>query len=163
MGIFEGLDKAEYFEGGVYVGPGLHYAEIQKCKSDKTRGGRPFFVVEMKVLESSTPDKFPVGTNFSWMVMLDKNKESALGNIKHFISVAGSLPEKEVTEKDADEAVAEANPLMGVKLRLSAVNQKTKAGGDFTKVKFMPDTVSAEAAGRMHADAQKAGAQAPAA
>lgn len=136
MGIFDGIGSAQYFEGGKYIQPGLYLVEIQKVKQSFTRQKRPFFVVEMKVLETSNPKDHPVSTDMSWMVMLDQ--DAALGNIKHFISVASETPINEVQAVDAEEACSEGNPMAGLRLKASAVNILTKAKKDFTKVKFMP-------------------------
>lgn len=165
MGVFDGLGKAEYFEGGKYVSPGVFLVEVKRVKQGLTRKKEPFFVVEMKTIESSSLKEHPLGTDMSWMVML--KHDAALGNIKHFLSVASGSPLTEVDEKDAEEAVAEANPLAGVKLRISAVNVKTRAGADFTKVKFMSAETSAADAAAEHAketakDAAPAAAAAPA-
>ena len=149
MGIFDGIGKAQYFEGGKYLGPGLYLVEVLRVKQAATRNGRPFFVVEMQILESSDLKEFPIGTSASWMVMLDQ--DAALGNIKHFLSVASETPINEVDKQDAEDAISEQNPLAGVKLRAMAVNVKTKALKDFTKVKFMAATVSALDAAAAHA------------
>ena len=153
MGIFDGIEQAEFFEGGKYVAPGLYLAEIIKVKQALTRKKRPFYVVEMRVLESSNLTEHPIGTSFSWMSMLDQ--DAALGNIKHFVSVASETPIKEVKVADAEDSCSEENPLAGVKVRVSAVNIKTKKSGykdDFTKVTFMPESMSAAAAAKAHAD-----------
>jgi len=160
MGLFDDIGKAQYFEGGKYIGPGAYKAKILKVKQDKTRNGRPFFVTELEVLETSDPKEFPVGTSFSWMVMLDQ--DAALGNIRHFLAVASDAPINEIGKADAEEAISEANPLAGVIVRISATNIKTKQGKDFTKVKFISANVSAEEAAKQHAE-DKAAAAAPAA
>lgn len=149
MGLFTGIDKAQYFEGGKYITPGLFLVEIEKVKNDKTRKGRPFFVVEMKVLESSNLKDHPVGTSMSWMVMLDQ--DAALGNIKHFLTIACDVPENDVDEALATEACGEDNPLRGTKLRVSAVNILTREKKDFTKVKFFSADTSAADMQRYHA------------
>jgi hypothetical protein len=79
--------------------------------------------------------------------MLDN--DAALGNIKHFLSVAAGKDIKDVTEADGEESVSEENPFGGLSIRVMAVNIKTRANKDFTKVTFMPADMSA-------ADAQKA-------
>ena len=150
MGVFDKIGSAQYFESGKYVSPGLYLTEIQKVKQANTRNGRPFFVVEMKVLESSNIKEHPLNTDMSWMVMLDQ--DAALGNIKHFISVASETPINEIQAADAEDACSEANPLGGIKIRLMAVNIKTRAQKDFTKVKFLPASMSAADAAKEHAD-----------
>jgi hypothetical protein len=145
--LFSNIEKAEFFANGKYVTPGLHLAEIVKVKSGVTRLKKPFYVVEMKVVESSNEKEHPIGTTMSWMVMLDN--DAALGNIKHFLSVAAGKDIKDVTEADGEESVSEENPFGGLSIRVMAVNIKTRANKDFTKVTFMPSDMSA-------ADAQKA-------
>jgi hypothetical protein len=150
MGIFDNIDKADYFEGGKYVTPGLYKTKVLRVKQAKTRKGRPFFVVEMKVLESSSLKEHPIDTDMSWMVMLDQ--DAALGNVKHFISVASETPINQVQAADAEDACSEGNPLEGIELRVMAVNIKTRADKDFTKVKFMPASMSAADAAKEHAE-----------
>ena len=161
MGVFDGIGGAQYFEGGKYVAPGLYKAQIQKVKYAKTRNGRPFFVVEMKVLESSNLTDHPLGTDFSWMAMMDQ--DAALGNVKHFLSVASDTPINEIQASDAEDAVGEDNPLAGTEIRVMAVNIKTKAGKDFTKCKFLSASMSAADAAAAHAKDAEASAPAAAA
>lgn len=161
MGIFDGIENAEHFDGGKYIQPGLYLAEIIKVKQAKTRKARPFYVVELKVLESSNLKDHPISTNMSWMVMLDQ--DAALGNIKHFVSVASETPIKEVQVADAEDSCSEENPLQGVKLRVMAVNIKTRADKDFTKVSFMSTSTSAADAATAHAKEVEASAPAAAA
>lgn len=144
---FAGIGQAEVFETGVYIQPGVYLAEVKKVKQGETRKKREFFVVEMKVLETSDIKAHPVGSDMTWMVMMDQ--DAALGNIKHFLNVAGDIPLEEISEQDALDAVGQENPLQGTKLRIIATNIKTKAQKDFTKVKFMSADTSA-------ADVQKA-------
>lgn len=150
MGIFDGIGGAQYFESGVYIRPGLYKAVVQKVKQFTTRKKVPAFVVELEVLESSNQKDHPLGTTMSWMVML--NQDAALGNVKHFISVASDTPMDDVTSKDAEDACGEGNPLEGVELRIMAVNIKTKADKDFTKVRFMSASMSAADAASAHAE-----------
>lgn len=160
MGVFDGIGEAQYFEGGKYVSPGLYKTKIIKVKQASTRNKRPFFVVEMKVLETSNEKDHPIGTDMSWMAMLDQ--DAALGNIRHFISVASNTPFNEVTASDAEESCSEANPLQGVELRVMGVNILTKAKKDFTKVKFMPGAMDASVAAAEHAHEVAKGEPAPA-
>lgn len=153
MGIFSGIKNAEYYESGKYVAPGLYLGEVLKVKQGMSRKKRGFFAVELRVLESSNSKDHPVGTDMTWMVMLDQ--DAAMGNIKHFIAVAGDMSVDEVEEEDANDAVSESNPLAGVKLRISAVNVKTLKGGDFTKVKFSSASTSLAQVQEAHAKASE--------
>ena len=134
MGIFAKLATAQHFSAGKYVSPGLYIVEIKKVKSDKTRQGRMFWVVEMKVLASSNTQAHLVGTDMSWMTMLDQ--DASFGNIRKFLSVASEIEFEEVGEEQAEYAISEENPLAGIVLKIVAVNIKTRAGKDFTKVEF---------------------------
>jgi len=145
MGIFSNISSARGSEGGVYLLPGTYTVEVQRCKQNKTRKGVPFFVVELKVIASDTPDRKP-NTDVSWMVTLDK--DASLGNIADFMRVALAalaLQKHEqivkpqdvpLDEKTADEICAEDNPLVGVRLSVQAFNVKTKENKDFTRVKW---------------------------
>lgn len=152
MGVFDNIGGAQYFEGGKYISPGLYKAKIVKVKQAATRQKRPFYVVELNILESSNLKDHPIGSDASWMVMLDQ--DAALGNIKHFISVASDTPIDDVQSADAEDSCSEANPLGGTEIRLTATNIKTKSSGytkDFTKVKFMSASMSAADAAAAHA------------
>jgi len=150
MGIFDKINEADYFEGGKYFTPGLYKVAVLRVKQGKTRKGRPFFVVETKIQESSNLKEHPIDTDASWMVMLDQ--DAALGNVKHFISVASDTPINQVQAADAEDACSESNPLAGIELRAMAVNIKTRADKDFTKMKWMPASMSAADAAKEHAE-----------
>lgn len=147
MGVFGGIAGAKYSEGGVYLKPGVFRLEILAVKYIKTAphsGSKDAFVVEFKVIESSNPDLLP-GSLPSWMVTLDK--APALGNIKQFLTTAvEDATDEAITEAAVEYVVSPAQPLKGVIVRASAVNIKTKANRDFTKVKFVKDSAGAEGA-----------------
>jgi hypothetical protein len=121
-------------EGGIYVEPGAYVCEVTKVKAGQTRAGVDNFIVELLIQESNNPNRKP-GTLMDWYV--DLSKEPALGNVKHFVMVATSCTEEEISEEVITMICSEANPLKGTVLRVAASNIKTKAGRDFTKVKFL--------------------------
>jgi len=135
MGLFTGIEKANPSEGGVYIVPGNYTVEVQKVKTGKTRANRNFFVVECKVLESDVALR-PRGIDVSWMVMLDQ--DSALGNIKQFCATATGSEMEDIDEAGVEAVVGDDNPLKGTKLQIQATNIVTKAGRDFTKVRWFP-------------------------
>ncbi len=138
MGVFAKMKEVSASQGGVYVIPGVYSLEVDCLKVGKSRAGRDFFVAEFFVLESTNPER-PVGCKMSWMVTLDPSYlETSLGNIKSFLSVLTSSPTHEVDEAAVEMAVSAANPCAGMKIKASAVNTKTKKGGDFTKVTWIP-------------------------
>lgn len=138
MGLFDKIKDAKS-SLGVYLLPGVYLLEVDNLKQGQARDGRSFVVAEFKVLESSEPAR-PIGSKVSWMVMLDKKyEETALGNIKAFLSTLTATPEHEVDAPGVEMAFSAANPCAGFKIRASASNIKTKARGvDFTKVAWMP-------------------------
>lgn len=160
MGVFDNIGKAEYFESGKYIMPGVYLVRIEKVKQGTTRQKRGFFVVECTILESSNLKDHPLQTPVTWMVMLDQ--DAAMGNIKHFLSVASDVPFAEVTKEDAEESCSENNPLCGVELRISAVNILTRAKKDFTKVKWISTGVSLSEVQSTHAADAAAGVAAAA-
>jgi hypothetical protein len=143
MGLFSKIKDAKSSQGGVYFLPGKYALECRANKTGTTREGRSFFVAEFTILESTNPER-PVGTSVSFMIMLDKNLETGLGNIKGYISALFDLPEAEVDEAGVEQLVAADNPGAGVKVRAIASNIKTRANKDFTKVIWEPYEKKAE-------------------
>lgn len=162
MGVFGNIKGAKYSDGGVYILPGTGRIEIVAIEyMEKTRKGAPGFIVEIKYLESSNPER-PVGSLATWFVGLDK--EPSMGNVKQFVETI--LPESKalfdkVCATKADEEAAEreceqlimaicaetgpnANPMKGRKARFSATNITTKKNAPFTKVKWLSDSLTAE-------------------
>lgn len=164
MGIFDKIKEASMMEGGAYVLPGIYRVQIDVCKQKETRKKIGMVAVEMRVLESSNPDR-PPGSAMSWVVTADK--DAFLSNIKQFLSAVG-IPINGVvhrlTPEDVDPAGAEmvfsaGNPLKGHFARIYAYNVLTKAKTDFTRVKWINDqdgvegVVAAVAAGQAQKDA----------
>jgi hypothetical protein len=137
MGLFGKIKDAKSTGGGIYFEPGTYALECRKNAVITTREGRPAFVAEFTILES-TNDKRPVGTSVSYMVMLDKYQETALGNVKQYVAALFDLPEEGVDEAGVEALIAGSNPGSGVKVRATASLTKTKKGADFTKVQFFP-------------------------
>jgi hypothetical protein len=136
MGLFSKIGSAKSNSGGIYFLPGTYELECVACKTGKTReGDKPFFVAEFTILSSSNPER-PAGTSVSYMVMLDKYLETALGNVKQCLAALFAIPEEEVDEAGVEAAVGPENPAKGSKVKATASNIKTRAGKDFTKVNF---------------------------
>lgn len=142
MGIFGGIKTAKSTEGGLYFAAGDRYVvEIQRIKSDKTRKGIPFFVVECKILHSYN-GKMAKGTQPSWMVTLDK--DAALGNIKQFVEAVMGVDMNQVSDVEAEQSVemicGSEQPLAGDIVVTETWNKDTQAGGKFTRHKWMLPT-----------------------
>lgn len=148
MGWMQNVKGARISEGGIYVEPGAYLVEVLKVKAGKTRAGVDNFIVELAIHESNNPNR-KVGTVMDWYV--DMSKEPSVGNVVAFVMTATGSTQDEVSEDVIKLIVSDANPLKGTMLRLAASNIKTKAGRDFTKVKFFSEATSA-------ADTEKAAA-----
>jgi hypothetical protein len=135
MGLFSKIKDAKSNGGGIYFLPGVYKLECRANKTSKTRDGRPFFVAEFTILESTNPER-PVGTSVSWMVMMDKNLETALGNIKQYVSALFDIEEGEVDEGGVEHLISAENPGAGIKVHAEATNIKTREKKDFTKVQY---------------------------
>lgn len=131
MGRFAGIKQAQYNEGGIYFLPGLYLVHVDRVKTGTTRKGIDFFVVESTIVESDNGERKP-GSACAWMVTLDK--DAALGNIKHFCSIATGCKLEEVDEAGVEMIVSDENPLRGTFLRVQAVTILTKEKKEFTKV-----------------------------
>jgi hypothetical protein len=141
-GIFGGIKSAKSTEGGLYFAPGDRYVvEIQRIKSDKTRKGIAFFVVECKVLHAYN-GKMAKGVQPSWMVTLDK--DAALGNIKQFVEAVMEVDMNQISDVEAEQSVemicGPDQPLAGQIVVTETWNKPTQAGKDFTRHKWLLPT-----------------------
>lgn len=157
MGLFANIKNQRGTQGGVYFTPGLYVAKINRVKLGETRKKEDFFVVECEIVESDSDERKP-GSTVSWMVMF--KHDAALGNIADFIRAglwayavqneqepaAEDFNDIEIDEESADEVTSEDNPFAGLLMKVEATNIKTRAGKDFTVVKWTPPTAEELAA-----------------
>ena len=147
MGMFAGknMNKRKGGEGGgpYFDKTGWYLVEILRNKQSKTPdavGGKPFFASEMKIIESTNPERAP-GTPCNFFKQIDKFPESDYGDIADFMRAAlccklaevtkGQVvidPKKVVgTDKDpldndetADKFGTDKDETVGVRMRLYA-------------------------------------------
>ncbi len=152
--IFDMIGDADVFGGGVYFEPGVYpKLWIEALKMIKTStDGHDMFVAEIHILESNVPER-PKGSEVSWVANLTKHK-SAAGNVKQFLcDIAGLESVDDIDAAGARLAVSSDNPFNGTVVMASATNVKTRAGGDFTQVKFTRlDDDAQEAAIALHTE-----------
>jgi len=110
--------------------------------SQKKRG-RKFFAAEFDVVTTTSPD-FKEGDLVSWLVDMDHG-ETALSNIKAFASAVLDCDEDEVNETTMEKLIGPEQPASSVRIKANAFIIKTRAGNDFTKIRW--DSVGAEAQG----------------
>jgi len=134
MGKYAGVGGAKFNEGGVFFEPGNYLVRVDAVKEGQTRKKQGFFVVETTILESDNPER-KRGSGCSWMSL--EEWDNHLGNVNHFVSVAQQCEPEEVDEEGVEMVISDENPCAGVVLKVKATNVPTRAGGTFTKVKFM--------------------------
>lgn len=123
--------------GGVYVLPGVYPAvEVTAVKSMQSRKNDALIIVEMDILASEV-DGRPAGSAMSQVYNLTKH-DAAPGNVKAFIAAAYGKNPDEVTEEVFALVISEHQPLAGRLVRVDASLTKTKAGSDFTIVRYSP-------------------------
>lgn len=145
MGDFDGIENAYTSEKLPPIRPGRYLLEVKRLKMFNARDKRRFFLADLQVLESSGANANEVGSLASWMVKM--GTDLSLGNVKGFAAALLGEPEAKISTENCNELVAEDNPAAGERVRADAFIIQTKAGKDFTKLKFTPaETQSAVAA-----------------
>jgi len=137
MSLFKGIKAESVSGGGRYLTPGSYALEVEEVKTfeSQQKKGRHYFCAEFTVLSTTSQDYAP-GDRVSWLVNMDQ--PSALSNIKGFaMALSGEVKENEINEDAMEDLISSDNPAAGTKLRATAYNVVTRAGGDFTKVSWV--------------------------
>ena len=145
MGVFSGIEQANTYKNSPYLTAGQYELAIRSLAvvdSQKKRG-RKFFAAEFDVVTTTSPD-FKEGDLVSWLVDMDHG-ETALSNIKAFASAVLDCDEDEVNETTMEKLIGPEQPASSVRIKANAFIIKTRAGNDFTKIRW--DSVGAEAQG----------------
>lgn len=140
---FEKIGSAKTFEGGVYYEEGVYpVVRVDALKLITRHNGHEMFIVESTVLQSQNP-KCPPGSSRSVAYNLTKHPDSAYGNARKVIAQVSGLPVENVDPEGAQLACSTDNPFGGTLCSVEAYTTKTRAGGDFTNVRFarLPDEV----------------------
>ncbi len=155
MGLWDGLSKAEVFENGVYLGPGIFDCEIVRCLVKDSQKSGMGFIAELEILQSSNPEH-PAGVKRTWWQGM-KNKNVAFGAIKDFMLQIFCLPNVKERETDfdpyleafMDRATGAENVLSGMFVHVECTMIKTREKQlDFTKHDWSPfDFANARAHG----------------
>jgi len=148
---FEGLEKAATYERGQFMLPGTYTLKISAVKLIKSTKdeGRYFFVVEFLILTSSVAER-PAGASVTWMVDMSK-KQTALPNVKGFLK--GIFPDVTKEQEDTvftprliEKLCSEDQPCAEVNVEAEAIIIQTRAGNDFTKIRWKAFTDKAATA-----------------
>ena len=139
--LFGGIKDAQVSRGGVYLLPGGYTLDVDVLKLMKTRKAKDMAIAEFTVVESNVKER-PVGSKPSHTFNFTDH-EAALGNFKNLLSALFNIPEEDVDEAGAEQAVSTDNPCKGMRVRAEASQITTKAGKPFTKVQWFPVTEEA--------------------
>lgn len=142
-----GVGRAELFEKGKYLNPGLYTLSVKKTIFKATRKSGDAFIVEFEVLESSDEENHPVGSTCTWYQGL-RDKEVAFPAIKDFMrNLLGIDPDdKKAMEEFANgidstlkQAIDKPDLLADNRIRVETYIIQTKGKGlDFTVHKWSP-------------------------
>ena len=138
MGMFAGIEEVKVRKNIKYVTPGKYKVSIQAVKNgERNEDQKPYFVAEMKVLESNNTDDFPVGSDMAWMTMVKKFKRYFFQDVREFVAVATGSDPDDVGEEVVEVVCGEDQPLTGVLLDVVAyTGENEKSGKKFTECDF---------------------------
>jgi hypothetical protein len=153
MGKFAGAIKARQSGGGNWWEPGKYRARIDRVAFIEGGYNGDSYVIECEVLESNNP-KIAVGEKRSQAINM--KHASSPGNIGSFVCVGCAIkhgvnldnPDAcEIDESDIQASYGVDQPFAGLEVEVEAMMTKTRAGGDFTKVRYgVPSDVRSQAA-----------------
>ena len=138
MGIFAGIENVEVRKNTKYVTPGKYKCTVEAIRQGLTNEeNKPYFVAELKVVESNNIEDFPVGSTMAWMTMVKKFKSYFLKDVKNFVATATGSDMDEVTEEVVELVSGEEQPLTGILLEVIAYEGENKTSGKrFTETDF---------------------------
>lgn len=148
MGLWDGLDKAQTFEKGTFLKPGVYTLRIKTCLDKMTRKSGQAYIVEFEVLASSNSEH-PVGTSVTWFQKM-ADRDVAFGAIKEFLAAVYQKDLRQKTEKEDFErtiapslpAIADAstktNSLAGQVVNVEVTQIKTQKNLDFSRHAWSP-------------------------
>lgn len=171
--LFSGMEKAEIFGRGNYMGEGAYDITLKSFGVKKRFKGGTVFIAEFTI-DTSTNPKHAAGTTGSWVPKLEL--PNTFGDIKSLMfaclgleplrvpagdplhaqatllarAACGSEPARKelaaLKDDDGQPLGLTAEMLIGSRVHLECVQTKTREGKDFTRYTFSPVSEDAEAA-----------------
>lgn len=149
--IWDGIEDAEIFERGKYFHPGFAgIVRVRRTIGKTTRKSGLGFIVELEVVESSTPSIHPVGFRGSWFQKLTDVDVAFPAIIAWVFACSGLDPAKDKDVIDSEirpklkDIMREAtkkpddNFFTNIKIRLETLQVTTQKGQPFTRYEFSP-------------------------
>lgn len=141
MGYFDGIESAQVLEKLPNLAPNCSYVlEVITNKVIKSRSKGLMAISEFEVKEAKGEGANAPGTKASVVVKL--SLDSALGNIKGYISGLLDEDAKNITSDMVDKIYSPENPAKGNTVRCYTSLTETKEGNPFTLHRFSPYTTS---------------------
>ena len=144
MGRFTKVSKAEPTGSGRYFLEGNHDVEIEEIKAFESQNGEGLVVVVEAKCLGSTNKAMEIGGTYAMVLKLEKHKSAPANLAAFMVELVPLMADGEVYPEDAAEreVILEAvtdektQPARGTHMRVEAWNVKTKAGADFTKLRW---------------------------
>lgn len=138
MSVFrKRIAEAKVSEKNPYMLPGSYLYQVLRCKEGENRVGVGYFAADLRVLESSNPER-PVGSVVGFVQMA--TNEAAPGNTKAFLLAANGCNEADddLDEETIDVVVGEDQPLAGKKVRCISSEATSGKGKTYLANKWSP-------------------------
>ncbi len=147
--VWDGIENAEVFERGRYVTANFQgVVRVKRTIWKQTRAQGFAFIVEFDVLETNMPEEHAVGSKLTWFQKA-QDRATFLSNVLGWAASCVGCPptkqnidalDKAQVKYALDVAVAnpDANPFIGITVRLFGTPTTTRAGNPFTRYDFAP-------------------------
>ena len=119
MGLFGKIAAAKTMNSGTYLKPGHYLARIDAVKLAKNRKQADYVAIEMTCLHTFPDSEKPAdGTEShrpgdSMSDVMTSTNDLFLSKVKTFVAKTLHVRDEEVTEREADLVMSDAQPLKG--------------------------------------------------
>ena len=149
-GVFSGVGQAKPPMQATYCSVGQYLAQIVKAHVKQNRKREPGAIVEMRicrVLDDAQGRGHQVGDEVTWYCKV--SNEYFLGEARMLVANSIGAPFQSIDEATCDRVFSDENPLAGCFVEWKGTEVNTKAGGLFTKIKFIRNVPAVEIKGSM--------------
>ena len=142
MGMFKNVKNAKANFGANYEREGKYIMFVRRVKLDQNKDEDWFVAVEKVCVACIDPMDEPKphrpGEQCSHLFCnYGKGKASFLANFKGMIMQVFDVPEDEIDEEACDLITSDEQPMAGMFVEMQNKQVTTKAGGPFTRIKYL--------------------------
>jgi len=144
-GVFSGVGQAKPPMQSNYCSVGQYLAQIVKAHVKQNRKREPGAIVEMRichVLDNAQGRGHLVGDDVTWYCKV--SNEYFLGEARMLVANSVGAPFESIDEATCNRVFSDENPLAGCFVEWKGSEVPTKAGGLFTKIKFIRNIPAVE-------------------